>query len=228
MAFEQDITTLVHQSDRLTDAVAEQIGHIDARVKQAEDEADTYIKNARSELPFYRLSVNQVLNGTTGHVPDGWNSGAGVTYTLIQEVKTNTLWKDRTPMEQELLTAMGRENEQFIYHAFNIWRMDWAAGADPHTLFQQVNGATPITVAAMTKLLSGKIYANWAEGATDEWKLTGIYYGLAPHRYLHIHPYRLSGEGSMLFCLPAALAGYHPLTADLWSMFPYIGGTQND
>ncbi len=227
MALEKDITELVHSSDRLTEAVAGQIDAIDSRVKQAQSEADELIANARSEQQFYRLNKNQALTGTSGAIPDFWQSGNGVTYTKVQEIKAGIEWEDRTPLEQELLTAMGREGEKYVYKTFNIWRMDWVASSHTHLLYQQVNAATPATVAAMTKLLSGKIIGSWADNATDQWTLSGLHLGLVPYRYHHMHPYRQSGEGSMLFCLPAAVAGYHSLKAEHWGVFPYIGDEQN-
>ncbi len=123
---------------------------------------------------------------------------------------------------------MGRGTTKYIYRDLNIWRMDWVLTDHTYTMYQQVNAALSITEAAMTKLLSGSINGHWANGATNEWKLTGTHYGLVSHRYSHIHPYRQSATGSMLFALPAAISGHLPLNASLWGTFPYIGDTQND
>ncbi len=100
MAFEQDITELVQASDRLTGMVESKISDIDAKVTQAQNQVNEYVNNARGEMPFYRLSKNQILAGTTGSVPDFWSTGRGTTFTLVQTVKTNVEWADRTPEEQ--------------------------------------------------------------------------------------------------------------------------------
>lgn len=228
MAFEQDITELVQASDRLTGVVEGKISDIDSKVQQAQTQVDDYIATARGETPYYRISKNQALAGTDGHVPDFWHSGEGITYTLVQSVNDSVDWVDRTPEEQELLTAMNSTNTRYVSVPFNIWRMDWTLADHTHTLYQRVNAPVPITVAAMTKLISGSTYASWAQGVTNEWTLTGVHEGLTPHRYSHIHPYRTSATGSMLFALPAAIAGHIPLDAKNWSLFPYIGDTQND
>lgn len=228
MALEQDISELVLSSDRLTATMEQQIDSLEQRTVTAEKELQSFIDNAKGEQAYYCLSKNQELMGTTGHVPDHWNSGNGVTYTLVQSVNHNVEWLDRTVEEQELLTAMGRKEQMYVYKPFNIWRLDWVTSADRHLMHQQVNGATVFTVGAMTKLLSGEAFYGWAQGATNEWKLTGQHEPLRKHRYHHIHPYRLTGSGSMLVALPAAIAGYVPLNPKTWGNFPYIGDTQDD
>ncbi|MFT4925640.1 MAG: hypothetical protein ACI8WB_001733 [Phenylobacterium sp.] len=242
MSFEQDITELVKASDRLTGMVDDKIDGIDAsvtqaingidgRVNQAESQVTSYVSDARAEAPFYRISKNQVLNGTTGSVPDHWNSNTGLTYTLVQSVIAGKQWADRTAEEQALLTVMGRVGMVYIYVNFNIWRMDWTSQGLPagsYTMYQQVNNSTVITIAAMTKLLSGDINNYWAHGAKSEWSLTGIHSTPTPHGYQHTHPYRQTETGSLLFALPAAITGKMPLDPTLWGIFPFIGGTQND
>lgn len=228
MAFEQDITELVKASDRLTGIVDGKIAEIDGRVSQAQTQVSGYIAGARGEAPFYRLTKNQTLTGTSGSVPSFWSSGAGITYTLVQSVNTGIEWLDRTAEEQALLQAMGRGGIKHFYRNFNIWRMDWTEVDHLYTMYQQINLSTPSTTAAMTKLLSGHIDGFWADGATSEWKLTGRYNGYANLAYTHIHPNRRTPTGSMLFALPATVAGHVPLDANTWGEYPYIGDTQND
>ncbi len=228
MAFEQDITALVTATDQLTGVVDNKIGEIDSRVTQAEGQVNAYIANARTELPFYRLTKNQVLSGTDQSIPSYWRSGAGMTFTLIQSVNTGIEWADRTPEEQSLLTAMGKSGIKHIYQNFNIWRMDWISAEPIYTMYQRINMSTPSTTAAMTKLLSGIIDGHWANGVTSEWKLTGSYHGRDNLSYRHPHPYKRSETGSLLFALPATVAGHVPLDANVWGTFPYIGDNQND
>lgn len=227
MALEQELHALLQANDKVTGLVNGKVANIDNRILSGQQNINDFITNGKREAPHYRLSKNQRLMGTSGSVPNQWISGDNVTYTLIQNVDVSTVWADRTAIEKELLTAMGRENERYVYRDFNIWQMDWTSASHTHTLYQTVNGSNHLTIAAMTKVLSGGITGYWAEGATNEWKLTGYHYNPTIHRYHSIHPHRQTETGSMLFALPAAITGHLPLEAELWSIFAYIGDTQN-
>ncbi|MFT4925642.1 MAG: hypothetical protein ACI8WB_001735 [Phenylobacterium sp.] len=230
MAFEQDITQLVRSSDHLTELTDSTIDAIHARMILAEQEIEAHIHQAKLKMPFYRLSRNQTLTsvGAAGSPPDYWASGSGVTYTVVDTVKHHVDWVDRSPMQQELLTAMGRKNLRYVFVEFHIWRIDWVDDPRTELLYQQVALSTPVTVAAMTKMLSGSCTSFLAHGATNEWGLSGVY--MAPNNdwgYEMIHPIKQSGSGSMLIALPAAVAGDVPLDAKNWWTFPYIGSSQN-
>ena len=220
-------------SNNLTTVVDGKIQNIDQRVDQRVDQSqvqvDGFISNARKEFPFYRITKNQLLTGTTGSVPSHWSSGGGTSFTLVQSVNTGTLWENRTAEEQALLTAIGRSGVQHFLRNFNIWKMEWSTPTPSHTMYQQVNLSTITTVAAMVKLLSGSLSGHWAQGAVlNEWKLTGSHYGRTNLAYTHCHPYRGSPTGSILFALPACVTGHVPIEDGVWGEFPYIGDTQND
>lgn len=228
MAFEQDINDLVAANDRVTNLVSGKLSAYDTRVAQAESKIDSYTNTADVYVPFYRLTKNDALTVTSGSIPDHWHSSNAFTYTLVQSVETAKAWDDRTEEERDLLRAMSREGTFYIYRNFNIWRMDWTAGEDDGGLYQKANSIVPTTVGAMTKLLSGSIEGNWAEGATNEWKLTGRHIPPSSWNYHYIVPSRTSDTGSMLFALPAAIAGHVRLDASYWGTFPYIGDQQYD
>ncbi|MFT4925643.1 MAG: hypothetical protein ACI8WB_001736 [Phenylobacterium sp.] len=230
MAFEQDVAELVTASDNLTGMINTQLNGINTRLAQAEGLANSFAANVERNKPIYRLSKNQILEGTTGSVPDFWLSGSGVTYTLVQKVEHQKEWADRTAEERELLTAMGREGLRYLHMEFNIWRMDWVPTDVTFTLYQRGYSSGPVTIAGMTKLLSGSTDGFWAAGATNEWKLTGQTYMPEPYGYIHTHPVKeKDSSGSMLFALPALIAGIMPLDdARTWWTFPYLGDEQSN
>ncbi len=229
MAFEQDLNELVAASDRVNGLVSSKLNGYDSRVTAAQAKVSNYISTEDAYKQFYRLSKNDVLAGVSGNVPDFWFSSDAFTYTLVQEVQTAKAWDDRTEEERDLLRAMSRQGTYYIYRNFNIWRMDWTPTQNYHALYQRVNNAIASTVGAMTKLLSGSIEHNWAHGATNAWKLTGYHLDPSRNDYIHhMHPVRTSDYGSMLFALPAAIAGHVRLDASYWGTFPYIGDQQDD
>lgn len=228
MALEQDILTRTQANDTLVTTLNGKTAQINTKVAQSQTQVSDFVLPHREQSSFYRLSKNQSLDGTTGSVPNFWGSGTNVTYTKVQDVVSGIAWNTRTEEEKALLTAMGQENVVHYFKNFSIWRMDWTLDDHGVTLYQNINGGVATTIAAMTKLLSGSISNYWAHGATNQWKLTGEHSAATPYGYHNIHPIRQSPTGSMLFALPAALAGWHPLDARKWGFFPYIGDTQND
>ncbi|MFT4925644.1 MAG: hypothetical protein ACI8WB_001737 [Phenylobacterium sp.] len=229
MAIEQDIAQKVAVNDNLTVTLNNKLNEIDTRVAQAKAAIDAASDLALKNSFPYRLSRNQRLLLTAGTVPDFWSSGAGITYTQMQTIEIVTPWVDRTELEKELLVAMGRDGLGYSYVSFNIWRMQWSTldVADRSTLFQQVNASTAVTVAAMTKLISGTVTGHWAEGITTQWSLTGQHFPPNEHGYIHMNPHRHSTSGELLFALPAVIAGEKALVARDWWTFPYIGDDQN-
>ncbi len=231
MAFEQDLMAKTQANESLTSQVLGKVAGIDAKMSTTGEQINQVVYDVREKSPYYRLSKNQRLTGTTGSVPDHWLSNSGCTYTLVQSVVDSTAWADRTNEERELLTAMGRAEQAYVYDEFHIWRLDWVMDendANPFTLYQAVNGVNAVSVAAFTKILSGDIDGQWANGATNQWQLTGSHLGFTQHKYHHIHGYPKTPTGSVLLALPAAIAGYINFDPKTWGVFPYIGDGQND
>ncbi len=215
-------------SQALSDEVSGKVAEINSVVSGARQDIDNFISGERSNYPFYRLTKNQSLEGVDGSVPDHWSSASDVTYTLVQTVLDNVAWGDRTDEEKELLDILGGAGVQYTKSNFNIWRMDWTSIAPEHTLYQKVNHSVGITVCALTKVLSGSISNYWATGSVvGEWKVSGMYIPKSNLGYVHCHPQRLSETGSMLFALPACVAGRVPFESGMWGDYPYIGDGQD-
>lgn len=231
MAFEQDLVAKAAANGALAVTVNGKHAEYSTKMAQSLSQINNTIYPARNKAPYYRLTKNQLLTGTSGSVPTGWSTHPDCTFTLVQSVVETTEWNDRTEDERELLTLMGRTGEKNYFDTFNIWRMDWVdSDIDnySYTMYQGVNGSTAVSVAAFTKILSGDIVGYWADGATNQWKLTGNYYGFNKHRYHHIHAHRQTPIGSVLIALPAAITGFINFDPKTWGQFPYIGETQND
>ena len=197
-------------------------GSIDAKVVAAKSQIDTYVAGARGEMPFYRLTKNQRLNGTSGSVPEHWSSGSGITYTLVETVRGNIPWEDRTELEKDVLTAMGCAGTRYLWKDFKVWRMAWSSNSPPYTMYQQMPSHVISTTMAVCKVESGSISGHWADGATSEWKITGQVYGRGRHMYTHCHPYKGTPSGSVLFALPCVIAGKHHFNNH--GIYPYLRG----
>ncbi|MFT4925635.1 MAG: hypothetical protein ACI8WB_001728 [Phenylobacterium sp.] len=229
MGFEQDIAQLVTASSDVTGIVDTHLNGFESRVAVAEGKVDQYMVNPLLERSHYRLTKNQRLLGTDGSVPDGWSAAPNVTFKLIHTVSANTPWADRPEVEKEIMVAMGLEGHQYLMWSFNIWQVDWTEiGQYHYTLFQKINTSGLVTVAAMTKIISGHAHQSWLTGAGSEWKLTGEVGYRNNLGYTHIHPNKSSDAGSFQFALPAAVAGHVRIDQNKWGLYPYIGDTQND
>lgn len=205
-----------------------QANTVNSRVAKAESDVAAFIGGARVEYPFWRISKNQMLSGN-GAIPDFWVTGSGATYTRIQTVAGSKPWADRTAEERGLLTAAGRQGADYLSASFEIWRVDWTTDTPSYLAYQSLNLPPVSTVAAYTKLLAGNISDHWAHGAEiDQWKITGTHYH-APGNlyYTNCHPIRRSPTGSMLFALPAVVAGRVPIESGTWGLFPYLGDNVN-
>lgn len=180
-----------------------------------------------SLFPFYRITPNQVLKGTTTGTNDsvtGWLFGdpSCASIEFVQTVNYNVPWGSRTAEEQALLTAMGRPNQQYLASSFNIYRLLWTQ-AGCGTLYSSTPALPYLTTAAFTRLESGAIAEMWVTGITSAWTLTGTH--LQPNYlgYQNPTPKATSGSGSILFAMPATVAGWVDLTTPLnWGWFPYL------
>jgi len=197
-------------------------GSIDAKVAEMRSKVDAYIVGARGEMPFYRMTKNQRLNGTSGSVPEHWSSGSGITYTLVETVRGNIPWEDRTALEKDVLTAMGCAGTRYLWQDFKVWRMAWSSNSPTYTMYQQMPSHVTSTAIAVCKVENGTINGHWAEGATTEWKITGQVYGRGGHMYTHCHPIKGSVSGSVLFALPCVIAGKHHFNNH--GIYPYLRG----
>ncbi len=187
--------------------------------------------NLMNMFPFYRISSNQILTGTTGGTSanndtvNGWsaNAACGVYLRYMFTVNTNVLWANRTPEEQALLTAMGRAGTQYIERAFNVYRLGWNNGPCSWTFFQHAPDQPSMTTAAFTKLEAGTIVGFWANGISTSWALTGTHLGPNINGYSHPHPATSTATGSLLIAMPATVVGYVDLTNPVnWGWFPYV------
>lgn len=212
------------------DAYHNKIGHINQRVTTAEAEIDQFITDARHEIPNIRISKNQTLAGA-GNIPDYWLAHHDMNFELVETVKADAAWETRSQLEKDVLSTLGLSSHygrQWITRSFNVWRMTWSRMQDDggyrHTLYQKVSAPGLITVAALTKLVSGSLTgAYWAHGAGSDWAITGGHYEQTPNAYHFIHPYRASETGELLFALPGAVMG-HVSFADWW-LYPYVPST---
>ena len=205
----ENVGLLITAVNALKNYFEEIRGSVDAKVAAAKSQIDTYIAGARGEMPFYRMTKNQRLLGTNGSVPEHWSSGSGITYTLVETVRGNIPWADRTALEKEVLTAMGCAGTRYLWQDFKVWRMAWSSNSPTYTMYQQMPSHVTSTAIAVCKVESGSISGHWAEGATTEWKITGQVYGRGVHMYTHCHPIKGSVSGSLLFALPCVIAGKH-------------------
>lgn len=180
--------------------------------------------NVLDLFPFYRMTANQELNSASATNIDGWgvNTGQGMSVQYQFTVNTNVAFSARTAEEQALLTAMGRAGVQYIKSPFRVYRLSWTQ-AGVWTMFQHIPQLPTYTTAAFTKLESGAISGQWADGTKATWSLTGVHETPAANGYQHIHPITGSVTGSLLVAMPASVAGFVDLRRPInWGWFPYV------
>lgn len=227
MSANEAIEQLTQSVQQHTDTTQRFLNEADGRIAAKEQQVDDFIQGARGEYPFYRLTKNQRLLGTSGSPPDFWFSASGVEYTLVETVRANADWEDRTEIEKGVLTAIGSHGQKNIATSFNVWKMEWSDRNASYTLHPgQVKSQSYLSAIAVCKLLSGSINSFWAHGATNEWSITGLSYSRLKSMYTHPHPYRGSDKGSMLFALPCVVAGKHHFKNH--GLHPYIGDATNE
>lgn len=206
------------------------IDHLISRSAMTPSNDATQLQRAvMNNSPIIRLTKNQALTGSSGSPPTGWYGHPSCTYENVCNIDSDANPENRHPLAKELLDYIGIRNVVYFGKGFNIWRITWTAGT-PYLMYQFLNLTNYLsTVAAYTKLESGAVFGDWADGATNTWKLTGQQTGgNMPHAFWRIHPCP-ANNGSLLFALPAAVIGPVDLNNQQnWALYPYIGDTQYD
>lgn len=221
-----NVAALTTAADNLTQEVIGKMRTIDARVATKEQEIDSFIASARNEIPNLRITKNQTLDGPADSIPNHWFAHSDMKFERVGTVRSGIEWSARTPLEQEILTALGYSGIEHFTRSFHVYRMTWeqlSSAGSGYTLYQQFSAPGLITVAAVTKLVSGEIDHFWTKGATNKWKITGVKFSLGRLDYSHCHPYRQSQTGEILFALPACVMGDIDLAH--WGLFPYLPST---
>ena len=185
--------------------------------------------NITHMLPHYRVSTNQVLVGSTTGAADtvnGWmlNATCGAQLDFVQLVQSNLPWDERSDVEKELLTAMGRANATYLHAHFSIYRLSWSNGPCDWLMYQRAPSLPVLFSAAFTKRELGTVQGAWATGNDVTWKLTGkAFFGSeSPGGYVNPHPSTTTPSGAILVAMPANVAGWVNLSQPLnWGWFPY-------
>lgn len=198
--------------------------------QQLSSDVTNYLAGAKHIPAILRLTKNQALLGNSGGLPTGWAAHPNCTFENVCNIGSANP-DSRHPIAQELLSLIGIKDVFHFGRGFNIWRISWPANT-PYLMYQAVITSNYLTtVAAYTKLESGAIGGAWAEGATNEWRLTGMQVGgNMAHTYYMIHPVALyPTAGALLMALPAAVIGRADINdQQRWALYPYVGDTQYD
>jgi hypothetical protein len=160
------------------------------------------------------------------------NSDFDIRVSLYRTIVSGIDWVDRDAEEQEILAAMGRSGVKHFIPEIRVMKMVWS-GYDSdhhskHSLYpsQVISSSTSVTAGSYAKILSGDIRGHWLNGANNEWKCCGTYYGALPGYYLNIHPYVYTSSGEVLFIWPGAVSGRVSLDSEnpKWGYFPSLYG----
>lgn len=195
--------------------------------RKAVSDALLPLQNYHAEFPFIRLTDNQQLTDSDGNGrPDGWIVGSNISTTLLDTVSFSKAWSERSALEKEIMTACGAEGLSYWnYMEFNVWRFSWDltqdqldnGGGANFLLLKGIYGVTSLSYRCLSKIESGEITnAGCFKGITADISLTGE--SVIPvSRYNAGASTPLSLQGSIVFALPAAVAGIHP--DDRWGYF---------
>ena len=144
--------------------------------------------------------------------------GSWITLETVQEVRSNVLWEQRTELERELLTLMGRKGVRYFQNQFKIVKVSWKnrkSWSLPFARIYNLRRDSSITIASYMKHIEGDVpYHYYADGLTNsgDWELTGHNYVASPAlNYRHTHPYTKT-SGSVYIALPATVDRYVDLT----------------
>lgn len=248
VAKHQAVTTMTSQMQVSQTALNQAVASAQGSASSAASSKDAAAESASSaaasasqlssyvpELPFYRVTPNVLLAGTTGSIPTGWSSGlGGAAYEKMFDVVSGTPWSSRSAEEQALLTAMGQSGAQYLSANFSVWKFSWNTSTTAvYGLLVKFTQAVGMTGMCMSRVLSG-YYTNgigMTAGITNQWRLTGAYYPPNPKDYLLCHMFvggnyngtTASSSGSILFAMPQLVAGRYPLELQKLGLIPYIG-----
>ncbi|WP_046005605.1 hypothetical protein [Pseudoalteromonas rubra] len=246
---QQTNSELVSANNALTATVTGKMGEINtalneartevtSKLAQASNTVNSYVSDARQEMPFIRLTKNQFGHLTTdGKLADHTiNPNVDISFEEYRTIETDIPWASRDDEEKEILTAMGMAGYRHMKPApIRIIKMRWQdLVVDPekeaYAFYQIIHGSNKVTVACYAKLLSGSAYGNGFNGLTNEWGLCGNHYGGNPGAYVHSHPILNSPSGEVLFAWYGAVAGFAPLDRNnpKWGYFPHIASAHGE
>ncbi|MCF6764834.1 hypothetical protein L3V82_03535 [Thiotrichales bacterium 19S3-7] len=227
------INDVISAASNLTETVANQCQTIDRKLAELDQiKLELLQREKQAYFPYWRLSRNQLGSITDGRL-DYFNTiieDIDVKFEVYRRFKSGIPWEERDQEEQQILTAMGKEEIMHTMPEFNIVRMQWHKKNDfkpARLFFQYVNYHNWVTYGCYAKLISGKLKddgVGYFNNLSDQWGLCGNSLLLNKTSYFHPHSYVESKTGEILFCLLTAVAGRLLLDRNKprWGYFPYV------
>ena len=232
------LTRLVHTLNEIPEKTTSQIKVWDGAVNRQIRKLDNWhlnfmkSKDALSLQSMPRLHPRLTMNSQNHPFSESYTiRREWLTVEKVQDVRTGVEWKDRTSLEKELLTLMGKSGVKHLSPAFSIVKVKWTKRKGyslPYARLDALGKTASVTVASFIKPIEGELpYGHYASGLKSDkkWQLCGRHISGSSNSYIHTHPYTRGAEngGSLYLALPATVDRYVDLR-DPTNWGSFIGG----